>query len=1800
MDRIKNLQQVRELLDAIAAKMSYLKADIETVNDCIEDEKLIPDEISKRVIEKLQDLNSLSATCLEQYETAELIVPEGKHLQKMRSTITQKVNELELEKKLAKYKRFLELTSDTKTAVVLLETYKKKVQKLLSEYTEDTEEQLLPYSEFVDAVEEPDDSKKISYMIRLSSTFENALLAEAFLKRSIYRKRENSEDSVGELNFSENTNEEMVAQSETSMDQVEEVVEQPETSMDQVEEMVERPEASMDADEEIAEQADMPEETMESAIESADHGDEPSEESSEKSGILITKGLFDQDFEVEKGSSEEKAIGTKSCIKDMRNKYPVEVASVMRAFDYFGPISPEMAALISKGNLVGIEMALEYLKQKGYARKYKVNGVGAFYCPSSKGVRALEIREVRKHLGMKNLNAREFGQELEKETVYAALTRVVFVKFMAFYLDKIKGNFKCDNMIGSECSCSIVGANHEYIFSGVFWTSMKDVDMYCKIVDEKSKEYPYKSFLLIGLNAEITRKIATYLIEKTSLEPDKLFCYSLLEKTYTKYTTNEAAVFEDLFESVEPDSECESDEINNETKSDLELEAPLEQPVSEVPVAEIPEPVENTDETDENEVAATEFSTQTFAEIDMKEAMSNTYQMIANQRVYCATAYLRALSESSIQAKKAYDQLAYAVNDPAMRCSYNSQKIFSLYSESESEFSKYLMLAAGMRNFFMTHTGYEYDYQMKSLYENMNAVDFANQCPNLLGAAYDMLDFKEEFHKGIDFYADYRVKDQNEVKKRLNELALMANVLYDSCVCGQPKNHKRVKRFVDTWKLAFSDTGDLALYLDAVRENDYDSAATVREYLLKNFINENCSVEYSNLSMDKLNQYIDECWDKSKTNGGSRYKSSNLMSDLRNNLTNAIEKVLKLLCEWSSLVNDKNVSAEDAGAQRYKEIRKELMKKLAKAVAEMDKRQKATEASEQAGAIVLKNTIQELTARIDGSFDERSYQYYYIDFLRANYVLLDEDYLPDMQGKFVDFQELSLANRVLKHSKVELMSFEEMLNFIFVEYGDNYGSAELIMSYLEAYGNTECRDDYNVKASKEQAQKEAEIKLKNFIEDLELAQSYGQIEETKENKKEKIQRIANEWFEYTNVTQNYGFFKMILKQYEEKIHEEAKVRGETLLREIETITSQDRMNEIRQKRVEKIREMIACQNYTVAEDLLAKIDSDEPDEELEYAHQDYLQKFIDEYDYNYRMVANAGVGLSRMVAAKVRNKDDKGAKRLIDNWLNNDGQLLGVNKLSVLLDALGFTGAKVQEPTKVGKYQSYLVTLPKTIGGNTNYKHPIAAFGSKAAESGFRVVCLNGKYNAERLMEEFKNISRKNTLILLDCALTLPDRRILARKMKEDPSDNVFAVLDRVLLMFLVNNYNVQFINQILMSVMMPFSYYQPYIWDSSKVMTPEIFMGRKEELEKIESPIGVNIVYGGRQLGKSALLKKAKMEIDHDENNNRAVFIEIKGSDYKQAARKIGCDLYLEGVLEKQIDTEDWDELGRAIKARLLDKKNYIPYLLLLLDEADEFIESCEEVKYHPLDVLKDLQNIGNERFKFVIAGLHNIVRFNREALSYNSVLPQLTSITIKPFNMKDARKLLEEPLYYLGFRFPQDKQSLVSLILASTNYFPGLIQLYCAKLIEAMKNDYAGYEESKTPAYEVNPDHIKKVLAAPDFMDQVREKFEITLKLDEDNMYYIIALLMAYLYHQNANSATESRGFSAQDIIAVAKQFDVKKVASQRVEVIDGLMQELLELNILRHTVQNLYLFSRYSFFQMMGTADEIDEKLLGYMED
>lgn len=236
------------------------------------------------------------------------------------------------------------------------------------------------------------------------------------------------------------------------------------------------------------------------------------------------------------------------------------------------------------------------------------------------------------------------------------------------------------------------------------------------------------------------------------------------------------------------------------------------------------------------------------------------------------------------------------------------------------------MLSTCLRNFFMNHI--EYDYEMKALYENMKSIPMTQAYPELMSAAYRMVQFKGKFHKGIDCYADYRLRDQMKIEHRLENLAVRAKGYYETYVLGQPKNHKNVKRFVDTWKLVFAEDGEMASYLQAIMNGEYEYASLFRVNLLINFISDGCTAEYSNLNREKLGNYINDCWDKSKTNGGTKFKTSNLMSDLRNNLTNAMEKVIGITCEWIDLAYGRSRSENDAGEKRYREIKSDLRAEL--------------------------------------------------------------------------------------------------------------------------------------------------------------------------------------------------------------------------------------------------------------------------------------------------------------------------------------------------------------------------------------------------------------------------------------------------------------------------------------------------------------------------------------------------------------------------------------------------------------------------------------------------------------------------------------------------------------------------------------------------------------------------------------------------------------------------------------------------------------------------------------------------------
>ena len=315
------------------------------------------------------------------------------------------------------------------------------------------------------------------------------------------------------------------------------------------------------------------------------------------------------------------------------------------------------------------------------------------------------------------------------------------------------------------------------------------------------------------------------------------------------------------------------------------------------------------------------------------------------------------------------------------------------------------------------------------------------------------------------------------------------------------------------------------------------------------------------------------------------------------------------------------------------------------------------------------------------------------------------------------------------------------------------------------------------------------------------------------------------------------------------------------------------------------------QNYTYAEDMILRLSAGDTGVGIDLLEEDYLKLFWKEFEQNYYATAGASRSLEYKYERFQReNKDTRAARSLITLWLSNGGHM-GEERIQKLMNMLGFPVERaLEKPRIVEKIENYEITLKKNSNGKkANYKHPISAFGSGAMQDGIRVVCLYGTYDADRLIEMFREIGdAMNTIVLLDFALNRDQRQRLARKIKKEASNAAFGLIDRVAFMFLVNNYKDATINKMLMSIMMPFSFYQPYIYDSSSVIPPEMFIGRKTELNKIEDPNGANIVYGGRQLGKSALLRMAKAEIDRNENGDRAILVDVKGLDDRKSCIKI------------------------------------------------------------------------------------------------------------------------------------------------------------------------------------------------------------------------------------------------------------------------------------------------------------------------
>ena len=1556
------------------------------------------------------------------------------------------------------------------------------------------------------------------------------------------------------------------------------------------------------------------------------------------SRFLTTAGVFANELsefgelQVETSPAETKKISSSIFGQDFRSA-PARNKALISALQDNGCVNAKYLEAAKQMPADVSQFTLEQWFKNGYLRRYSVTPGGQFYCSSPRLHKALCFREASKLAGVQQRKEENCGESIEDRADSAA-ARVAMVQMSAMcfsHQSKKTPILKKRYSVATSMFFGILStksALHNVVMIGAFYNQENETnDIYLRFIQQATEACRAGTccWLFAGMHLDNAKGLAECTFKELPDLESKVSCYlySLLENAYY------------LYPSMEPVAEEKLQIMPEEPFAD---KAPMESGKDIIKTSEADDSVAVTREKDSSAEKSMEggsltqnmsekegrsgqaqsekchptppvppvILSQNSEDINRKQHVLNElYHMLLERRWYAATAMLKVYSGDGETEMLQYQQLAYALQDPMAHCYYSADNGFKLIG-NQSLFENTLLLATALRLFFSNQVQYDY---IKPFYDALKDLKPADRFPILSKIMYIFMDFKVTQQVGMDAYAGYRARSRAEVEAELQRLRQEANDFYNNFVMGHKKERCSQKRFLLTKKEIFSTSSDIGQCLYAVADGDYDFYSVTKDFLERHFFDPGVQVCAEGINNNRLWDYIQQAWENAGQQMQYRKNNMPLMSRLRSNIVNETTKVVQLLAKWCMLVEQLNHRGEDNGSRAYQKAQRPLLEQIATARDELASVVKSdSEPVElRAGLQVIDFALEEIASYMDGSFQEDSRTYFYLPFLLTDDILLSEDWMPDLDMYDATLTNLQPSYRILEHvrkMRERTPTCQERLAEMLDGQCDDYGAASMLLEYLS---KTQPELDLTeqmeyIEAGENYIRDTAELRKNDFIGELELAQSYGQIDNSVEDQKEKILRIVDAWYEWAKDTANYGFFQKIMQGYLHEIRNTAKERESMLLEQLKDFrhTVVPGMSiETKNKRIEAIQAMIVQQNYTVAEDLLARGAADE-EYSIEAVEENFLQEFLDYYEDYYTPVANRSISFAALVRNRTHNKEERGAKALAERWLPG-GSHMGADRVRMLMDQLGFPVATVETLAPIAKlgFENYVVRTSKRIVNQAgHYSHPIAPLGSGAAEQGFRVVCINGVYDADNLIEIMKKIGNtRHTVILLDYALPKSERRRLARKTKSSLGDKLFVVVDRVVMMYLIRNYDATKINRMLVSLLVPFGYYQPYVWESANTMPPEIFMGRKMELEQIKSAYGVNIVYGGRQLGKSALLKKARDDIDYDENGDRAIYIDIKAKNYREAAKKISHELYDQKILNQDLNTEDWDELTRALRQRLnSETEPYISYLLLLMDEADAFIDSCEKINYKPFDALKEVQGIGNGRFKFVVAGLRNVVRFKRDAaLGNNSVLTHLRSMTVKPFDIAEARELLEVPLHYMGLRFPKEKESLITLILATTNYFPGLIQLYCAKLLEAMRNrDYAGYNEMDTPIYEVSERHIKKVLSDPEFTKQIREKFMITLKVDEDKYYYLIALLLAYLYHTDSKLA----GYTAEDIQAAGNVLGIPMIARLELEKLKAFLEELKELNVLRSADDMHYLFTRVTFFQMMGTFSEVEDELMEYM--
>ena len=408
-----------------------------------------------------------------------------------------------------------------------------------------------------------------------------------------------------------------------------------------------------------------------------------------------------------------------------------------------------------------------------------------------------------------------------------------------------------------------------------------------------------------------------------------------------------------------------------------------------------------------------------------------------------------------------------------------------------------------------------------------------------------------------------------------------------------------------------------------------------------------------------------------------------------------------------------------------------------------------------------------------------------------------------------------------------------------------------------------------------------------------------------------------------------------------------------------------------------------------------------------------------------------------------------------------------------------------------------------------------------------------------------------------------------------------------------------------------------PYSTETNPKRWQDAFFGREKEILRLMSTTDCSVIYGGRRLGKTSIMRELEFRWNTTSSQHIAIYINLQyttpfGMWYRIAE---GMHPYIPEMVNYRTEAptaEKVEQDAQEIRQLLINFMNREGVnLLLLLDECDTLVYTDtllvvnDKNRVSRLHELIALRNTCSRNFKFILAGLQGVTRFVQHMDAFTLVRNTndpvyqclADAVRVRPLIETDsvsAYDLVDIPFRAMGYRLEHES---ILHILRVCCFRPNLIQNYCRCLLDALhsRHDLAFMEDSLY--MHVPHQLVQSVENSSNYKDNHRRQgITIPLNAGSTAVYEPIAYAVALLSLRNSTKGRFT-GFSALEVLELINSYNPAFTNNRPIahDYIRTILSELAFMGVLREigTDQRYVLFSSY-ILRLLGDSSTIEETL------